>query len=61
MQKSQFVNLFHFYAALHRDEYLNARDSAFKVLPVFVTEFGTQTYVISINTPDKSGKYSRQT
>ncbi|WP_419419093.1 glycoside hydrolase family 5 protein [Legionella sp. D16C41] len=35
---------FHFYAASHRDNYLNALDSASNVLPIFVTEFGTQTY-----------------
>ncbi|MBA2657492.1 MAG: glycoside hydrolase family 5 protein [Tatlockia sp.] len=35
---------FHFYAASHRDDYLNALDNASKVLPIFVTEFGTQTY-----------------
>jgi hypothetical protein len=35
---------FHFYAASHRDEYLNALDKASNVLPIFVTEFGTQTY-----------------
>ena len=41
---SNVMYSFHFYAASHRDEYLNALDSASKVLPVFVTEFGTQTY-----------------
>ncbi len=35
---------FHFYAASHRDEYLAGLDNASKVLPIFVTEFGTQTY-----------------
>ncbi|WED41796.1 cellulase family glycosylhydrolase [Legionella cardiaca] len=35
---------FHFYAASHRDEYLNALDNASRILPIFVTEFGTQTY-----------------
>ncbi|TAK72336.1 MAG: endoglucanase [Gammaproteobacteria bacterium] len=35
---------FHFYAASHRDEYLNELDKASNVLPIFVTEFGTQTY-----------------
>lgn len=43
----QFPNImytFHFYAASHRDEYLNALDNASQILPIFVTEFGTQTY-----------------
>jgi endoglucanase len=43
----QFPNImysFHFYAASHRDDYLNGLDNASKVLPIFVTEFGTQTY-----------------
>jgi endoglucanase len=35
---------FHFYAASHRDNYLNEVDKASDVLPIFVTEFGTQTY-----------------
>lgn len=35
---------FHFYAASHRDDYLNEVDKASNVLPIFVTEFGTQTY-----------------
>jgi endoglucanase len=35
---------FHFYAASHRDDYLAGLDNASKVLPIFVTEFGTQTY-----------------
>ncbi|STX29572.1 chitinase [Legionella beliardensis] len=35
---------FHFYAASHRDNYLSALDSASNVLPIFVTEFGTQTF-----------------
>jgi len=35
---------FHFYAASHKQEYLNALDSASNVLPIFVTEFGTQEY-----------------
>lgn len=43
----QFPNImyvFHFYAASHRDNYLAALDSASQVLPIFVTEFGTQTF-----------------
>lgn len=42
-----FANImytFHFYAASHKDEYLNALDMASQVLPIFVTEFGTQTF-----------------
>lgn len=35
---------FHFYSASHRDVYLNAVDTASDSLPVFVTEFGTQTF-----------------
>lgn len=35
---------FHFYAASHRDNYLNELDRASNVLPIFVSEFGTQTY-----------------
>jgi endoglucanase len=35
---------FHFYAASHGDEYLNALNRASHKLPMFVTEFGTQRY-----------------
>ena len=35
---------FHFYAASHRDEYLNTLSRAADRIPVFVTEFGTQNY-----------------
>jgi endoglucanase len=35
---------FHFYAASHGEEYLNALSRAAEAIPVFVTEFGTQTY-----------------
>lgn len=35
---------FHFYAASHRDLYLNELDRASDSLPIFVTEFGTQTF-----------------
>ena len=34
---------FHFYAASHGSDYLNALDRASDELPIFVTEFGTQT------------------
>jgi len=35
---------FHFYAASHREPYLDALDRASDRLPIFVTEFGTQTH-----------------
>ncbi|WP_285743552.1 cellulase family glycosylhydrolase [Lentzea sp. NBRC 105346] len=35
---------FHFYAASHHDEYFNALSRAADRIPIFVTEFGTQTY-----------------
>jgi endoglucanase len=35
---------FHFYAASHGSEYLNALSRAANSIPMFVTEFGTQTY-----------------
>jgi endoglucanase len=35
---------FHFYAASHDDEYLNTLSRAADRIPMFVTEFGTQTY-----------------
>ncbi|WP_049572599.1 glycoside hydrolase family 5 protein [Streptomyces sp. SBT349] len=35
---------FHFYAASHQDEYLDALDRASDQIPMFVTEFGTQEY-----------------
>lgn len=34
---------FHFYAASHKDAYLNELNKASSVLPIFVTEWGTQT------------------
>ncbi len=40
---SNVMYTFHFYANDHQDRYLNILDSASRVLPVFVTEFGTQT------------------
>jgi endoglucanase len=42
-----FANImytFHFYAASHGNDYLSALDNASNVLPIFVTEFGTQTF-----------------
>ncbi|GAA2814385.1 cellulase family glycosylhydrolase [Kribbella solani] len=35
---------FHFYAASHKQEYFDALSRAAAKLPLFVTEFGTQTY-----------------
>lgn len=35
---------FHFYAASHGEEYLDALSRAADQIPMFVTEFGTQTY-----------------
>ena len=35
---------FHFYAASHRDNYVDALSRAAAKIPVFVSEFGTQTY-----------------
>jgi len=35
---------FHFYAASHKTEYLNALNTASNSLPIFVTEWGSQTY-----------------
>ncbi len=41
---SNVMYTFHFYAKSHRDVYLQTLDGASDVLPVFVTEFGTQEY-----------------
>ncbi|TDO51469.1 endoglucanase [Kribbella sp. VKM Ac-2527] len=41
---SNFMYTFHFYAASHQDEYFNALSRAADRIPIFVTEFGTQTY-----------------
>lgn len=41
---SNIMYTFHFYAASHGDEYLNALSRAADQIPVFVTEFGTQNY-----------------
>ncbi len=41
---SNVMYTFHFYAASHGDAYLNVLDRASTALPVFVTEWGTQTY-----------------
>ncbi|ORT53429.1 glycoside hydrolase family 5 protein [Streptomyces sp. CB03238] len=44
VRASNIMYTFHFYAASHRDEYLNTLSRAADELPVFVTEFGTQDY-----------------
>ena len=41
---TNFMYTFHFYAASHKDAYLNALSRAADQIPIFVTEFGTQTY-----------------
>jgi endoglucanase len=41
---SNIMYTFHFYAASHGTEYLNALRNASDRIPMFVTEFGTQTY-----------------
>jgi endoglucanase len=41
---SNIMYTFHFYAASHRDEYLDTLDRASDEIPMFVTEFGTQNY-----------------
>src|SRR5690606_37195522 len=43
----RFANVmytFHFYAASHRELYLNELDRASDALAIFTTEWGTQTY-----------------
>ena len=44
VQASNIMYTFHFYAASHGDEYLNALSRATDRIPMFVTEFGTQEY-----------------
>jgi endoglucanase len=44
VRASNIMYTFHFYAASHGDEYLNALSRAADRIPMFVTEFGTQTY-----------------
>lgn len=41
---SNIMYTFHFYAASHGDEYLNALSRAADQVPMFITEFGTQEY-----------------
>ncbi|OZG73323.1 cellulase [Hahella sp. CCB-MM4] len=41
---SNIMYTFHFYAASHQDEYLHELDWASDRLPIFVTEWGSQTY-----------------
>jgi endoglucanase len=44
VRASNILYTFHFYAASHGDEYLDALSRAADRIPMFVTEFGTQTY-----------------
>ncbi|WP_020405118.1 glycoside hydrolase family 5 protein [Hahella ganghwensis] len=44
VQHSNIMYTFHFYAASHQDAYLNELDQASDRLPIFVTEWGSQTY-----------------
>lgn len=39
---TNIMYVFHFYAATHGQSYVNALSNASQVLPIFVTEFGTQ-------------------
>ncbi|WP_203455622.1 glycoside hydrolase family 5 protein [Legionella sp. MW5194] len=58
VQFSNIMYSFHFYAASHRDNYLAALDDASQVLPIFVTEFGTQTFTgDGANDFDMSNRY----
>lgn len=41
---TNIMYVFHFYAASHKDVYLKELDKASSAVPIFVTEFGTQTY-----------------
>ncbi|GAB4084322.1 hypothetical protein GCM10028784_09520 [Myceligenerans cantabricum] len=41
---SNVMYTFHFYAASHGDEYLDALSRAADQIPMFITEFGTQDY-----------------
>ncbi|MGO1056552.1 cellulase family glycosylhydrolase [Crossiella sp. CA198] len=40
---TNFMYTFHFYAASHHDEYFNSLQRAATKIPIFITEFGTQT------------------
>ncbi|MGX7827627.1 glycoside hydrolase family 5 protein [Actinokineospora sp. 24-640] len=44
VRAANVMYVFHFYAASHRDWYLQALSRAADRLPIFVTEFGTQEY-----------------
>jgi endoglucanase len=44
VRASNIMYTFHFYAASHGDEYLNALSRAADRIPMFITEFGTQEY-----------------
>lgn len=41
---SNIMYAFHFYAASHRDDHLQELDRASNLIPIFVSEFGTQTF-----------------
>ncbi|WP_414938976.1 glycoside hydrolase family 5 protein [Amycolatopsis sp. cmx-11-51] len=43
VRATNFMYTFHFYAASHKAEYFNALTRAASKIPLFVTEFGTQT------------------
>lgn len=44
LSHTNIMYTFHFYAASHKDEYLNELSWAADRMPIFVTEFGTQVY-----------------
>ncbi|MER6913457.1 cellulase family glycosylhydrolase [Streptomyces sp. NPDC000594] len=44
VRAANIMYTFHFYAASHGDEYLNTLSRAADRVPMFVTEFGTQTF-----------------
>ncbi|WHT22983.1 cellulase family glycosylhydrolase [Crossiella sp. CA-258035] len=43
IRATNFMYTFHFYAASHKDEYFNTLQRAASQIPIFITEFGTQT------------------
>jgi endoglucanase len=43
INSTNFMYTFHFYAASHGDEYFNSLSRAADRIPIFITEFGTQT------------------
>ncbi len=44
VRATNLMYTFHFYAASHKQAYLDALTRASSKIPIFVTEFGTQTY-----------------